>query len=60
MKVKVGDTLYDSENVPIMVILSDDDKRNISNMETSATKYAVVPDKAFMDEEEITEWMNKK
>jgi len=40
MKVKVGDTIYDPEDVFIMVILNEGDKFNISHMEPEATKYA--------------------
>jgi hypothetical protein len=45
MKVKVGDKIYDSESEPIMVILSESDKENISNMLPEATKYCSFPDK---------------
>jgi hypothetical protein len=44
MKVKIGDTVYDSEKQPIMVILSNDDKKNIENMLPEATKYCSFPD----------------
>lgn len=54
MKVKVGDTIYDS--VPIMVILSPQDKINIANMAPEATKYAICP-KDWSDQE-IRDWMN--
>ena len=44
MKVKVGDQVFDSENGPVMVILSDNDKENIGNMSPDCSKYAVFPD----------------
>ena len=55
MKVKVGDTVYDGELVPVMVILSDADKENIANMLPKCTKYAVFPDES--PEDEIERWM---
>lgn len=43
MKVKIGDTVYDSEKEPIMIIISNDDKKNIENMLPEATKYCSFP-----------------
>lgn len=56
MKVKIGDKIYDSEKEPIMVILSDDDKKNITNMLPHCTKYCSFPEE-FMDD--IKHWMNE-
>jgi len=56
MKVKIGDAVYDGERVPVMVILSDDDKRNIASMLPECTKYAAFPDGT--PEAEIERWMN--
>jgi hypothetical protein len=44
MKIKIGDKIYDSENEPIMVILSEQDKKNIKNMLPEATKYCSYPE----------------
>lgn len=44
MKVKIGDRIYDSNDEPIMLILSDIDKENIKNMHSDATKYCTYPD----------------
>jgi len=44
MKVKIGDRIYDSDHQPVMVILSDQDKKNISNMDPKANRYCVYPD----------------
>lgn len=44
MKVKVGNKVYDGNQEPVMVILTDEDKRNIANMLPECTKYAVCPD----------------
>jgi hypothetical protein len=58
MKVKVGDKVYDSEKEPIMVILSESDKKNISNMLSDATKYCSFPD--GMSLEYVKEFMKVK
>ena len=42
MKVKIGEKIYDAEYQPIMIILSDNDKLNISNMKHQ-TKYCAYP-----------------
>lgn len=55
MKVKVGDTIYDSADTRIMVILTDDDKNNIRNMHPSCTKYAAFPDTCL--ESGVCRWM---
>ena len=43
MQVKVGDKIYDGEDEPVMVILSKEDKKNISNMPSSSSKYCCYP-----------------
>lgn len=55
MKVKIGDKIYDSEKEPIMIILSDADKKNITNMLPQCTKYCSFPEE-FKDD--IKRWMN--
>jgi hypothetical protein len=44
MKVKIGDKIYDSTKEPIMVILSNEDKQNISNMDPEQFKYCSFPE----------------
>lgn len=56
MKVKIGDTVYDSSETPIMIVLSDGEKEQIKNMHPKATKYAIFPDN-IMTREEMKEWM---
>ena len=56
MKVKVGDTLYDSDNTPIVLILDPDDKINIANMIPQATKYGTFPES--YSEEMITTYLS--
>ena len=43
MKVKVDDKVYSGDKEPVMVILTDQDKENIKNMDPSCTKYCVYP-----------------
>jgi hypothetical protein len=59
MKVKVGSKIYDGEHEPVMVILSEEDKKNISNMLPEATKYCSFPDDVAFDPEEILKWMKE-
>jgi hypothetical protein len=56
VKVKVGDTIYDAEDQPIMVILTERDKQNIANMRPDATKYCEFKTSEFTDDE-IDIWM---
>jgi hypothetical protein len=63
MKVKVGDKIYDGEQEPVMVILTDQDKKNIEDMYPHCAKYCVFPDiekwvaNTF---EGIKNWMDKE
>ena len=43
MKVKVGDIIYDSTKVPIMLILEKKDKENLSHLTSEAYKYCSYP-----------------
>jgi len=40
MRVKAGDKTYSSEDQPIMVILTDEDKQNIAQMLPECSRYA--------------------
>ena len=44
MKVKIGNKIYDSTKEPIMLILEQCDKDNISNMSPKAHKFCSFPD----------------
>lgn len=60
MKVKVGDKIYDGENEPVMVILSEGEKEQITKMSPEATKYCVYPftnEWTANDYEKIKNWM---
>ena len=43
MKVKIGGRIYDSEEIPIMLILSEKDKKLISSMKKDNYKYCSFP-----------------
>jgi hypothetical protein len=57
MKVKVGNKIYDGNEEPVMVILTDQDKENIKNMHPDCTKYCVYPE-SWGEQEEVSAWMN--
>ena len=57
MRVKIGDKIYDASNEPIMIVLSEEDKKNIANMADDAEAYCGYPD--HMKSEDILEWMAK-
>jgi hypothetical protein len=50
MKVKIGDKIYDSREEPILLILNEEDKRNLERMDTEATKFLSFPDKMDLNE----------
>jgi hypothetical protein len=57
IKVKIGDTIYDSNEVPIMIIFEDDNQRKlvasqISNMpdREAVRKYVQYPDGSKKDD----------
>ena len=59
MKVKVGNTITDGDHQPVMVILNDQDKKNIQNMHPDCTKYCVYPTNDYTPKE-IIKWMKKE
>lgn len=56
MKVKIGNSVFDGEKQPVMVILSPEDKENIANMSPEASKYASYPEDS--DPRKIENWMS--
>jgi hypothetical protein len=56
MKVKIGDTVYDAEDEPIMLILTETDKKNIAKMLPETTKYCAYPEE-FYNSDYISKWM---
>lgn len=59
MKVKIGDHVYDSENEKIVIVLSEQDKKNIAAMHPYATKYCAYPVDAVNTVEYIIDWMGR-
>jgi hypothetical protein len=55
MKVKIGEKIYDSKNEPIMLILSDVEKKVIKNMNSKTHKICLAPGKKT--EKEIDEFI---
>lgn len=63
MKVKVGDKIYDGNDEPVMVILTDQDKSLISNMSPYNNKFCSYPNSPYWTEnnyERIKEWMKEE
>ena len=61
MKVKIGDKIYNSDNEPIMIIISQKEKEQIANMHPDNLKYCVFPsiDKWIKnDYKGIKQWMS--
>lgn len=56
MKIKIGDTVYEAGGVPIMIILTDQDKQNIKDMHPDCTRYAIFSDN-FGTKKEMLDWM---
>lgn len=62
MKVKISNIIADSDHEPVMVILSKQDKENISHMHPDSSKYCSYPDKEEWtenDHKKIRDWMNE-
>jgi len=57
MKICIGDKIYDGKKVPVMVILTDDDKKNIASLASEATMYCEYPD--GMSVKKVEEFMNQ-
>lgn len=55
LKVKIGDKIYDAEIEPIMIILDDECKNLILNMNKDCTKICFAPE--YMKKEAISNFM---
>lgn len=58
MKIKVGNKVYDGEKEPVMVILTEQDKKNIANMLPEATRYCMYPSDEYSIDY-IDKWMDE-
>lgn len=60
MRIKVGDQWFQCEpGQPIMVELTDGDRRNIANMHPDATRYAIFEDDDGWSNEQKFAWMDE-
>ena len=59
MLIKIGDTIYNPVDQPILVILSEQDKKLIRSMDKGNHCYCSYDDKKHTVEE-IREWISKK
>lgn len=60
MKIKIGNNYYEADvGQPIMVILTDDDKMRINQMDVTSAKYAIFHEKDTMSVVEKEQWMDK-
>jgi len=60
MRVKIGDTWYNSDDQPICVELSEEEQRQIAYMDDSfPVKYAVIHKPCEWTLDESREWMIK-
>ena len=55
MKIKIGDTWYNADDQPIMIVLADQDKKNIADMPPELSKYCLYT--LGLDPEFIKKWM---
>lgn len=66
MKIKIGSAIFDGTKIPIMVILTAADKKNIAAMGRKETMYCEYPDPdpddpdGSITKEEILEWMREE
>lgn len=59
MRFKIGDEYFDiADDKPVMVILTEQDKLNIANMNPDCTKYALFPDD-WGTVAEMLKWMSE-
>lgn len=59
MKVKVGNEIFDSEQVPIMIIFDNESLDQVKNMGDGLTRYASVPEGTFDSAEKFSAWMKE-
>lgn len=56
MQVKIGNKIYNSDDLPIMLLLSDEEKTQISNMRPEDKKYCSYNPK-IISAENVRRWM---
>lgn len=50
MKVKIGNKIYNSSEEPILLILDEEDKRNLERMDQGAIKFLSFPKEMDLNE----------
>ena len=48
MKVVIGEEVFDARDVPIVIVMDEDDKKNLRNMDSKANKYCAYPDATLL------------
>jgi len=56
MQVRIGDTLYDADKTPIMLVLTDLDRQQIAAMPPGLHRFCVFPADKF-NQEDVQKWM---
>jgi hypothetical protein len=57
MKIKLGEDIYDSNDIPMVVILSEQDKVNLKLLKDDQYRYAAAPEDAFETQADYKEWV---
>ena len=58
MKIKIEDVWYDTEEVPVLIILEKNDVENIGSMPRGYNKYASFPENYFESIDDVKKWMH--
>ena len=56
MKVKIGDKIYDSKEETVMLILNEEEKKQIAKMHLNCTRYCIYQEDKITIKQ-IKEWM---
>lgn len=59
MRIKVNDTWFTIQDGPLMIELTEQDKKNIQNMAPTCFKYCIWTKGFEGQEEEVLEWMSR-
>lgn len=57
MIVKVGNVCFDSQETPVLVVLSPAEKRQIGEMLPECVRFASYPGDAFGSQDQLLQWM---
>ena len=59
MRIKIGDIWYSCKDQPLMIELTNQDKKNIANMNPECHRYMEFIPTHFTSDEERDGWMDK-